>query len=146
MLRIIKTSKTPTDCPSKVPLSIVRPHEAQALKNHGQTLDHLNQRGGVSIQELHAILMDRPYDHTVTEQEAIDFVKAQVVDRDEAAEIFYTQLFNLDKLLIDSEQLIQEMVAYTEMLKRRNQKMMGLLIGIVIGFFLWMIYIFGWLV
>ena len=138
MLRIIKTAKTPTDCPNKVPLSIVRPHEAQALKNHGQTLDHLNQRGGVSIIELYSILSDQPYDRTITERAAVDFVKTRVVD--EAAEIFYTQLFN------DSEKLIQEMAAYTEKLKRRNQKMMGLTIGMIIGFFLWMIYIFGWLV
>jgi hypothetical protein len=42
-----------------VPWSIVSPHEAQALRNHGQSLDRLNERGGVSIRELWAILNGR---------------------------------------------------------------------------------------
>lgn len=137
MLRIIKTSKTPADCPSEVPLSIVRPHEAQALKNHGQILDHLNESGGLSIIELYSILSDQPYDHTITERAAVDFVKTRVVNKDEAAEISYTQM------AMGSE---KEIAAYIRKLERRNQKYMGITIGIIIGFFLWMIYIFGWVV
>lgn len=39
---------------------IVEPHRAQAAKNHGgQSLETLAQRGGLSLDELVAVLADR---------------------------------------------------------------------------------------
>lgn len=47
-------------CPRSVPWDIVEPHEEQAQKNHGQTLQRLAERGGLSPAELVALLQDRP--------------------------------------------------------------------------------------
>lgn len=41
---------------------IIRPHANQAMKNHGQTLERLAERGGLSWVELIAVLEDRPYE------------------------------------------------------------------------------------
>lgn len=46
---------------SIMPVAALAPHEAQALANHGQNLDRLAQRGGLSLCEAIAILEDRPY-------------------------------------------------------------------------------------
>jgi hypothetical protein len=47
------------DCPLDVPWSLVAPHEEQALRNHGQTLERLAERGGLSPAELVAVLEDQ---------------------------------------------------------------------------------------
>lgn len=44
-----------------VPWSLIAPHEAQALRNHSQTLDRLAERGGLSAAEAVAVLEDRPF-------------------------------------------------------------------------------------
>lgn len=44
-----------------VPWDVIEPHEAQALKNHDQTLQRLNERGGLSVREALSILSDRPW-------------------------------------------------------------------------------------
>ncbi len=44
-----------------VPWSVIRPHEAQAVSNHGQSLDRLAARGGLDVVELLAVLEDRPW-------------------------------------------------------------------------------------
>ena len=43
-------------CPRSVLWPAVAPHEKQALENHGQTLERLAQRGGLSPRELLAVL------------------------------------------------------------------------------------------
>ena len=49
------------DCPRTVPLALVAPHEAQAMRNHGgQTLARLAERGGLAPEELVCTLLDRP--------------------------------------------------------------------------------------
>ncbi|WMJ81949.1 hypothetical protein RBU49_06790 [Clostridium sp. MB40-C1] len=55
-----------------IPLDIVKPHEKQAIINHGQTLDRLSQRGGLDWVEMLFILEDKNYDfHTkLTEMSA----------------------------------------------------------------------------
>lgn len=40
------------ECPSTVPWSLLAPHERQALYNHGQTLEQLASRGGLSPCEI----------------------------------------------------------------------------------------------
>ena len=44
-----------------IPYYIITPHEKQALKNHGQTLERLAERGGLGYDEALAILEDRDY-------------------------------------------------------------------------------------
>jgi hypothetical protein len=59
-------------CPTSVPWSLVEPHRAQAMSNHGQpTLERLAERGGLSPDELHAVLHDqrwRPMDQALAVQ------------------------------------------------------------------------------
>jgi hypothetical protein len=43
------------------PMSVFEPHRAQAYSNHGQTLERLAQRGGLSWCEALAILEDRDW-------------------------------------------------------------------------------------
>jgi len=49
------------DAKHTVPLAAVAEHEAQAKKNHGQTVARLKERGGLSWCELAAVLGDRRY-------------------------------------------------------------------------------------
>lgn len=42
-----------------VPWAVMQPHEAQAQRNHGQSLARLAERGGLSACEAVAILEDR---------------------------------------------------------------------------------------
>ena len=44
----------------QIPWSVIAPHEAQALRNQGgQTLERLQERGGLSPEEALAVLEDR---------------------------------------------------------------------------------------
>jgi len=43
-------------CPRAAPWSLVAPHGRQAWENHGQSLERLAQRGGLSPRELVAVL------------------------------------------------------------------------------------------
>jgi len=44
---------------SEVPFAMLVPHEAQAMRNHGQTLERLAQRGGLGTSEALDILEGR---------------------------------------------------------------------------------------
>lgn len=44
-----------------IPWEMIAPHERQADRNHSQTLDGLNRRGGLSACEALAVLEDRPW-------------------------------------------------------------------------------------
>lgn len=44
-----------------VPMEMMAPHEAQAQRNHSQSLDRLAERGGLSACEAVAILEDRRF-------------------------------------------------------------------------------------
>lgn len=46
----------PDWCPRYIPWSFVAPYEAQALKNHSQSLERLHERGGLSPEELYAVV------------------------------------------------------------------------------------------
>lgn len=53
-----------TGDPSKkeyIPWGLIETHERQALRNHGQNLDALAQRGGILWSEAYAILTDTSY-------------------------------------------------------------------------------------
>jgi len=47
--------------PSVVPWDLVEPYRDQALKNHNQTLERLNERGGLCVQELKSLLTRTKY-------------------------------------------------------------------------------------
>ena len=49
------------DCPESVDWDLVAPHEAQAQRNHDQTLNRLAERGGLSPSELVTVLEDREW-------------------------------------------------------------------------------------
>jgi len=51
----------PPEAPESVPWRLLAPHEAQALKNHGQTLERLAERGGLCLSEIVAVLEDRKW-------------------------------------------------------------------------------------
>lgn len=44
---------------SEIPFAMLVPHEQQAMKNHGQTLERLAQRGGLGVSEAIDILEGR---------------------------------------------------------------------------------------
>jgi hypothetical protein len=45
----------------RFPMELFRPHERQALRNHGQSLERLSERGGLSWCEALAILEGRDW-------------------------------------------------------------------------------------
>jgi hypothetical protein len=47
--------------PDSIPWEAISTHEHQARANHGQPLDLLAQRGGLSPYELLAVLFDQPF-------------------------------------------------------------------------------------
>jgi len=47
--------------PTSVPWDLLTPHEAQAERNHYQSLRELAERGGLSPAEMVAVLEDRPW-------------------------------------------------------------------------------------
>lgn len=52
----------PGRCPQEyIPYNLIAPHEAQAMRNHGQTLQRLAERGGLSWTEITAVLADKTW-------------------------------------------------------------------------------------
>lgn len=47
--------------PARVPWSFVESHSQRALINHAQSLERLNQRGGLSLHELYALVTGRDW-------------------------------------------------------------------------------------
>lgn len=43
---------------SEIPFEMIAPHEARAQRNHGQSLNRLAERGGLSASEAICILVD----------------------------------------------------------------------------------------
>lgn len=52
---------------------MIEPHRKQAWRNHGQSLEKLNCRGGLGVRELFAVLQDIPYE-VVSQTDAMDFL------------------------------------------------------------------------
>lgn len=44
-----------------IPYNIIAPHEAQAMRNHSQTLQRLAERGGLGWTEILAVLSDKTW-------------------------------------------------------------------------------------
>ena len=51
----------PLELPQTVSWELISKHEVQAMRNHGQTLRRLAERGGLCPSELVAVLEDRPW-------------------------------------------------------------------------------------
>jgi hypothetical protein len=52
---------TPADCPRTIPWELIEPHEPQALRNHEQSLERLNERKGLDAMEAVAVLENKGY-------------------------------------------------------------------------------------
>lgn len=71
----------PDNCPRYIPWGVVAPHEEQALKNHDQTLERLNERGGLAPEELFAVLQDKHWRETegmCDREAAVDFLLKRI--------------------------------------------------------------------
>lgn len=56
----------------------IEPHEAQALKNHGQDLEKLHSRGGLSPLEIYAVVSGKSFREAFnlkSESECIQWLK-----------------------------------------------------------------------
>lgn len=47
-------------CPRSVAWAVVQPHAKRAMRNHGQSLERLAERGGLGPSELYALVHDLP--------------------------------------------------------------------------------------
>jgi hypothetical protein len=63
-------------CLPSVPWDLVAPHERRARTNHGQSLDRLAERGGLSPGELWVLVHDRPLHECPPEIDAIAWLVA----------------------------------------------------------------------
>jgi hypothetical protein len=57
--------------PVAVPWSLLAPHEAQAYRNHGQTLARLAERGGLDVTEMIAVIEGKRWNERPSEKAAI---------------------------------------------------------------------------
>lgn len=69
-----REQKNYEDCPKSIDWELLRPHRRQVWRNHGQTLTRLAQRGGLSPDELVAVLEDRCR-HSMSDQDSITRLK-----------------------------------------------------------------------
>lgn len=63
-------------CMIFVPWDLLGPHENQAQKNHGQSLERLAERGGLAPSEALAVLEDRSW-HEMNLRSAIEILDAK---------------------------------------------------------------------
>lgn len=63
-----------------IPFEVIEPHESQALKNHGQTLERLAERGGLSYDEALLVLTDKQISSPVVEQDTAKAKVLQIVE------------------------------------------------------------------
>lgn len=49
-----------------VPWAAIQPHEAQAQRNHSQSLERLAERGGLDVAEAVLIMRDQSWTHVIT--------------------------------------------------------------------------------
>lgn len=61
-----------------IPWEILEPHEAQAYANHGQSLEKLARRGGLSWREIYAVINDKEFDYG--SKLTADYYKLVVLD------------------------------------------------------------------
>lgn len=64
-------------CPKGLPWAMVNPHNRQAWRNHNQSLKRLAERGGLSPQELVAVLEDRGWSD-MTLADSVEKLKSHI--------------------------------------------------------------------
>lgn len=69
-----------------IPWEIIEPHEKQAYANHGQSLEQLARRGGLSWRELYAVITDKEFNYG--SKHTADYYRRAVLD---AVEKFNTE-------------------------------------------------------
>lgn len=67
------------ECPPSIPWAMIEPHEAQAKRNHSQTLQRLNERGGCAPNEIYAIMHDRDWSSQIP-VDPIEWLKSAIAD------------------------------------------------------------------
>lgn len=60
--KLFPIMQTPAEGLTTIPLAMIAPHEPQAMKNHGQSLERLAERGGLSPGEALSVLEDRRWE------------------------------------------------------------------------------------
>lgn len=66
-----------------IPFWVVKEHEAQAKRNHDQTVDRLAERGGLSWYELYCVLQDIHWNedpHPIGEPMIVDVYRSRVIN------------------------------------------------------------------
>lgn len=53
--KMFRVHSPPEDCPSCIPWEMVEPFREAAQRNHGQTLEGLHRRSGLTVKELYAV-------------------------------------------------------------------------------------------
>ena len=61
MFNVMRPQDKKLNCPAQIPWAIIDPHRRQAERNHGQSLERLDERGGLDPTELFAVLTDRDW-------------------------------------------------------------------------------------
>lgn len=68
------------NCPTEIDWALIAPHEQQVKRNHGQSLERLAERGGLSPLEIYLAMTGRGlFDHGDFQEEtdlAVKFVNA----------------------------------------------------------------------
>jgi hypothetical protein len=62
-----------------IPWASILPHEAQAQRNHSQTLRRLAERGGLSIHEAYHIIKDQEWPHGFKRSQVNDALYRQAL-------------------------------------------------------------------
>lgn len=55
----ILNAEVDQECPKEIPWAVIRPFQKTAFRNHGQTLEELAQRGGLSCCEAYWVMSGR---------------------------------------------------------------------------------------
>lgn len=87
-----------------IPLGMVQAHEKQALRNHGQTLKRLAERGGLGWIEMLFVLEDKEYDFNTKLTEKIARIKVLEIVKDEKSH--HLELF-IDNYDFTTKELIR---------------------------------------
>lgn len=102
-----------------IPYDVIKPHEEQAMKNHGQTLDRLAERGGLGWSEAYAVLTDSkiPFCDEYISDEFYEKKVKEIVSNTKLTEhLKFNGGTSMDFLTnLDSETLKAELLAFLEL-------------------------------
>lgn len=68
------------NCPRSVPWRLLATHDAQARRNHSQSLETLARRGGLDPREMRAVAEDREYDWGADRETSMNAAVAWLVE------------------------------------------------------------------